>query len=452
MATIGEFFQRFINRPGFSISCSFAAVILIGSALLSLPQATVDHKRLPFVDTLFIATSATCVTGLTVVKAESLSKYGQTIIILLVQAGGLGIMTWAIFFRVALGRRLSMLQQSAVLEFFGVEHRGFLKRLLLFMIIFTFTIEAIGFLIMLPFFMELQTPGEALFTAAFHAVSAFCNAGFSTFNNNLQSFRGSILITMTISSLIILGGLGMPIIYNLWYIFLCFFTEKWAPKRLSLHTKLGLITDAVLIGLGFGLFYLFERGHSLEGLPWQEQVLASYFHSVTPRTAGFSTISIGKVSEEGLALIMFLMFVGGSPGSTAGGIKNTTLAVLMVALASFCRGKEEVECFGRTLARDVVSRALTVATWGVLIVVVACVILFNTEPFPFEAIMFEVLSAFDTVGLSTGITSQLSLTGKLVIIVTMFIGRIGPLTLALMVGRRVVTPGIRYPEEHVSVG
>lgn len=447
------FFQELANRPGVSISTSFILVIFIGAGFLSLPQATETQERLPFIDALFTSASATCVTGLTVYDTEYLSRYGQTVVLILIQAGGLGIMTWATFFRVILRRRVTATQQAVMVDFLGLEHRGAIKRLLVFMLVFTFTVEAIGSFILFSFFLKFSgNPEEALFDAIFHAVSAFCNAGFSTFSDSLQSFRGSVLITMTITSLVILGGLGVPILYNLWQVFISLFGEKGVIKRITLHTQLSLITTLVLTGLGFGLFYLFEMGHSLKGLPWQEQVLASYFHAVTPRTAGLTTIDIGTVSEPGLMFLMFLMFIGGAPGSTAGGIKTTTLAVLMTSLAAFCRGREEVECFGRTIAKAVIDKAVVVMVWGVLVVLVATLILLNTEPFPFENIVFEVFSAFDTVGLSTGITPHLSLAGKIVIIVTMFVGRIGPLTLALMVGREVAAPGIRYPEEHVAVG
>jgi trk system potassium uptake protein TrkH len=453
VAIRGGFFQELVNRPGVSISASFILAIFIGAGFLSLPQATVPGERLPFIDALFISTSATCVTGLTVCDPEYLSRYGQTVILLLIQAGGLGIMTWSVLFRVLLGQRITITQQAVVVEFLGLEHRRDVKRLLLFMVGFTFAVEAIGFFILFSFFLKLSpAPSEALFNAVFHTVSAFCNAGFSTFSDNLQAFRGGVLITVTITSLVIVGGLGVPIVHNLWQVFVSLFEKEETFKRVSLHTQLGLITSAVLIGLGFGLFYLFERGHALRGMPWQEQVLASYFHAVVPRTAGFSTVDIGTVSGPGLMLLMFLMFVGGSPASTAGGIKTITLSVLMMALTAFCRGKEEVECFGRTIARETVVRSLTVAVWAVMVILAGALILLKTEALPFEDTVFEVFSAFGTVGLSTGITPQLSLAGKIVIIVTMFVGRVGPLTLALMVGRVVSPPGIKYPEEHVAVG
>jgi trk system potassium uptake protein TrkH len=446
-------FKAIVSRPGVSISLSFLLAIFIGAGLLSLPQATITRERLAFVDALFISTSATCVTGLTVVGPEYLSRYGQTVVLLLIQAGGLGIMTWAILFRVILRRRMAVTQQAVMVEFLGLEHRGALKSLLGFMVAFTFTVEAIGFFVLLSFFLRNSPDtGDALFRSVFHSVSAFCNAGFSTFNDNLKPFRGSVHITVTITFLVILGGLGVPVLYNLWQVFLSLFREEETPRRVSLHTQLCLITSAALVGLGFGLFYLFERGHSLKGLPWQEQVMASYFHAVTPRTSGFDTIDIGTVSGPGLMLLMFLMFVGGSPGSTAGGIKTTTLATLMTSLAAFCRGREEVECFGRTIAKEVIDKALVVALWGILVVLAAALALLNTEGFSFEDTVFEVFSAFDTVGLSTGITPHLSLAGKVIIMVTMFVGRIGPLTLALMVSREAAPPGIRYPEEHVSVG
>lgn len=360
-------------------------------------------------------------------------------------------MSWAVLFSVILRRRLGIAQQAVVLESLGIEHPGILKKTLIFMLVFTFVVEAIGFLVILPHMLqEVGNTGDALFVSIFHAVSAFCNAGFSTFNDNLQGFRGSILITMTITSLVILGGLGLPVSFNLWHGFISLLQGR-AGRKIALHTQLALITSAALIGLGFGLFYLFERDHSLKDLPIQEQILASYFHSVVPRTAGFSTIDIATISEPSFILLMFLMFIGGSPGSTAGGIKTTTFAVLMATLYAFCRGSTEVECFGRTIAKIVVQKALTIALLGILVVLVACLILSSTERVPLEVVVFEVFSAFDTVGLSAGLTPGLSLTGKIVIIVTMFLGRIGPLTLAFALGK-AVEPGIRFPEEHVAVG
>ncbi|HHT9118512.1 MAG TPA: TrkH family potassium uptake protein [Candidatus Hypogeohydataceae bacterium YC38] len=452
MPGIGEFFRELGRRPGLAISASFLVVIFIGAGFLSLPQATVARERIPFIDALFMSTSATCVTGLVVTDPESISRYGQTVILLLIQAGGLGIMTWAVLFSVILRRRLGIAQQAVVLESLGIEHPGILKKTLIFMLVFTFVVEAIGFLVILPHMLQkVGNTGDALFVSSFHAVSAFCNAGFSTFNDNLQGFRGSILITMTITSLVILGGLGLPVSFNLWHGFISLLQGR-AGRKIALHTQLALITSAALIGLGFGLFYLFERDHSLKDLPIREQILASYFHSVVPRTAGFSTIDIATISEPSFILLMFLMFIGGSPGSTAGGIKTTTFAVLMATLYAFCRGSTEVECFGRTVAKIVVQKALTIALLGILVVLVACLILSSTERVPLEVVVFEVFSAFDTVGLSAGLTPGLSLTGKIVIMVTMFLGRIGPLTLAFALGKAAAEPGIRFPEEHVAVG
>lgn len=445
-------FQGLGCRPGLPIGASFLTVMFMGAGLLSLPQATATGQRLPFIDALFISTSATCVTGLVVCDPEQISRYGQTVILCLIQAGGLGIMTWAALFGIAAGRRLSMAQKVAVLESLGLEHPGVLKSVLLFIVVFTFVVEGIGFFVILPYLLgRMDSPGEALFASAFHAVSGFCNAGFSTFDDNLMRFRGSLLINLTITFLIILGGLGFPVTYNLWQSFISLFKEG-VVKRVTLHTLLALFTTSALIGIGFGLFYLFERGHSLQGLPLEEQVLASYFQAVTPRTAGFSTVDMSTISGASFMLLMFLMFIGGCPGSTAGGIKATTLAVLIVTLYAYFKGKDEVICFGRTVSEFVVHKAITIALWGILVVLVASLILLNTEDSPFEVIAFEVFAAYDTVGLSAGLTPHLSLTGKIVIIATMFLGRIGPLTIALAIGKEEVAPGVRFPEETVAVG
>jgi len=452
LITLAEFIRIFTKRPGIFIGSSFLIIIFIGAGFLSLPQATSTGEKMPFVDALFTATSATCVTGLIVRDTgQYFSAFGHVVILLLIQIGGLGIMTLAAFFGAMFAGRLSVSQHAAVKEVLDVKSAEEILRLLRFIVIATFSLEALGFLVLLPVWVgNTDSLGTALFYSLFHAISAYCNAGFSLFSDGFMHYRGDALLNFTITSLIILGGLGFYVLANLYYWFLSLFKEGDGIS-VTLHTKLVLITTAILLALGIVCFYLFERNHSLATLEPFHQFLVSYFQSVTTRTCGFHTVDIGSLTSPTLLLFMFLMLIGGSPGGTAGGIKTTALVLLVTTTYCFLRGRDETAFFGRTIPKFVIRRTFAILICSFTAILVSSVILLSIETWDFEGIIFEVFSAFGTVGLSTGITPHLSVAGKIVITILMFIGRLGPLTLAvILIKERAVL--VSYPEEKIAVG
>ena len=452
MSVPREFIRTLGKRPGISITGSFLIIIFVGAGLLSLPQATATGETIPFLDAVFTATSATCVTGLFVRETgQYFSTFGQAIILLLIQIGGLGIMTLAAFFGAMVAGRLSITQHAAVKETLDVTSAEGVVRLLLFIVIVTFSLEAVGFCVLLPVFMEnIADPGTAVYYSIFHSISAYCNAGFYLFNDSLVDYRDNAHVNFTITSLVILGGLGSYVLANLYYSFLSLFSARY-EAGINLHTQMVLITTAILIVLGGVCFYLFERNNVLATLEPFDQFQVSYFQSVMARTCGFHTVDVADLASPSLLLLMFLMFIGGSPGGTAGGIKTTALLILVMGTYSFMRGRDQVAFFGRSIPRLIIRRAFAILTCAFAVILISSIILMSIEDASFEQILFEVFSAFGTVGLSTGITPHLSPAGKIVIIVLMFTGRLGPLTLALIL-IKTRPPRISYPEEKIAVG
>ncbi|MCB7129301.1 MAG: TrkH family potassium uptake protein [Candidatus Brocadiales bacterium] len=452
MSVPREFIRTLGKRPGISITGSFLIIIFVGAGLLSLPQATATGETIPFLDAVFTATSATCVTGLAVRETgQYFSTFGQAIILLLIQIGGLGIMTLAAFFGAVVAGRLSITQHAAVKETLDVTSAEGVVRLLLFIVIVTFSFEAVGFCVLLPVFLEnIAEPGTAVYYSIFHSISAYCNAGFYLFNDSLVDYRDNAQVNFTITSLVILGGLGSYVLANLYYSFLSLFRTRY-ETGINLHTQMVLITTAILIVLGGVCFYLFERNHVLATLEPFDQFQVSYFQSVMARTCGFRTVDVTDLASPSLLLLMFLMFIGGSPGGTAGGIKTTALVILVMGTYSFMRGRDQVAFFGRSIPRFIIRRAFAILTCAFAVILISSIILMSIEDAGFEQILFEVFSAFGTVGLSTGITPHLSPAGKIVIIVLMFIGRLGPLTLALIL-IKTRPSRISYPEEKIAVG
>lgn len=452
MSVPREFIRTLGKRPGISITGSFLIIIFVGAGLLSLPQATATGETIPFLDAVFTATSATCVTGLAVRETgQYFSTFGQAIILLLIQIGGLGIMTLAAFFGAVVAGRLSITQHAAVKETLDVTSAEGVVRLLLFIVIVTFSFEAVGFCVLLPVFLEnIAEPGTAVYYSIFHSISAYCNAGFYLFNDSLVDYRDNAQVNFTITSLVILGGLGSYVLANLYYSFLSLFRTRY-ETGINLHTQMVLITTAILIVLGGVCFYLFERNHVLATLEPFDQFQVSYFQSVMARTCGFRTVDVTDLASPSLLLLMFLMFIGGSPGGTAGGIKTTALVILVMGTYSFMRGRDQVAFFGRSIPRFIIRRAFAILTCAFAVILISSIILMSIEDAGFEQILFEVFSAFGTVGLSTGITPHLSPAGKIVIIVLMFIGRLGPLTLALILVKTRPSR-ISYPEEKIAVG
>lgn len=461
-ATLNTTPRRKAPNPKWIVVRSFAFAILLGTFLLSLPVSNARHEWTPPLTALFTATSATCVTGLSVVDPGTFfSLFGQGIILILIQAGGLGIMTLGTFLLVLVGRRLGIQDEFVLIDSLGYDRIRGLPSLLRRAIIFTLLFETAGASILthrLITVHHIPFP-TALWSGVFHSVGAFCNAGFSIYTDSLYSFRNDPVILLTTATLIVLGGLGFLVLHELSSI------RFWRQNRLirgrlALHTKIALKTTGILILGGWIFAALLEWNNALGTLPIHGKVINALFLSIAPRTAGFSSVDYALVHPATLFLTMLLMFIGGSPCSTAGGIKTTTLAVLSRVTLAMTRGRSEIESHGRTISTRVVREALSIFFLSAGLVIAAFVMLLMTEQPPLFArggsiadeLLFETISAFGTVGLSTGITPSLSSVGRIVIILMMFIGRVGPLTLALIVGRRDIRQAIHLPEEELIVG
>ncbi|MEE9260490.1 MAG: potassium transporter TrkG, partial [Candidatus Scalindua sediminis] len=293
--------------------------------------------------------------------------------------------------------------------------------------------------------------GDYVFYSIFHSISAFCNAGFSLFSNSLINYGSDVVVNTTIGLLIVAGGLGFIVLTNLSG-FLLFFSKRNKKRRVSLHTKIVLTTTGILIILGAILFFTFECKNTLDQFSIKDKVFVSFFQSITTRTAGFTTVDIGSLATPTLLYFIFFMFIGGSSGSTAGGIKTGTFFVILAMVYNMFRGREDVEVFERTINRRTVQKAISITTISILTIVLFCMVLLYTENAPFKVVIFEAFSAFGTVGLSAGLTPDLTDIGKILISILIFMGRIGPLTLALILGREIAERKIRFPEERIVIG
>jgi trk system potassium uptake protein TrkH len=383
--------------------------------------------------------------------------FGKTVILLLIQLGGLGVMTFSVFLFLFLGKGLGTKQRWIVNETFSASPIREIKSLIRSIFIFTFSAEAIGALSLFMFWHRTMSFQEAFGKSVFHSVSAFCNAGFSTISTSFIDYRGDIWLNATIILLIVMGGLGFPVIYE----FRNRIIQARRHKRvsMSLHSKMVLSTTAVLILAGWALIYLFEMRGSLAGTPLKDRILVSLFQSVTARTAGFNTIDMSALCPATLFILIMLMFVGASPGSCGGGIKTTSIAVFIAIVREKLAGGKTVSIFGRTIPEDTVSRALAIFVLAIVVVTAGLVFLLVTQLATpqsgdeyFLSYLFEAVSAFGTVGLSMGLTPSLTTAGKLVLIVLMLLGRVGLLTVAYVVTRRVTVRLYKYAEEKVMIG
>jgi trk system potassium uptake protein TrkH len=454
-----NFVGKFIARRSASTLFigSFAIADLLGALLLMLPWST--HKGfLPFVDALFTATSAICVTGLTVVDTGSyFTLFGQLIVLGLVQLGGLGTMTLAALLFLTSGWGMSLRQRSFIYDNYTVDIGDDLRRLVPFIFATTGLIEIVGALVMLPAWHGPISLTRRLYVSVFHAVTAFCNAGFSLYSDNLMGYAASPTITLTIALLIILGGIGFPVLYELWHSF-----RTPGRHRYSLHAKLVLTTTAALLVLGTLLIWLCEQHRYLNGLGAGEQFLVSFFQAVTPRTAGFNTADINGLSTMSLVLIIILMFIGASPGSCGGGVKTSSFAALCVVAVNRVKGRKANNAFNANLSEETISRAITVFAFASLFVtMIVCLMLVATPLTPgqpedrslFLKYLFEAVSAFGTVGLSMNLTPTLNPACKYLITLTMFTGRIGILTLIYrIIDRRRKPAHFEYASENMLIG
>lgn len=450
----GGFGEYLLHRPQAMLLLTFAGLITLGTILLLLPAA---HTRRPigFVDALFTATSAVCVTGLiTVDTATDYSRFGQVVILVLIQLGALGIMTFGALAAELLHLRMSFSSQAALRDmFFQQQMRGKLAASLWGILATVALAECAGALLLYAGLAGGPEPRGGGFEAVFLAVSAFCNAGFSVYSDNVMGLRQSLLVVWTLMALIVLGGIGYPVVFE------CA-QRAWARLRrrhpptvgFTLHARV-VLWSSLWLTLGGAAALLLTGGPAL-GTSWPGRALDALFQSVTARTAGFNTVPIGALALPGLLVLIPLMFVGGSPGSCAGGIKTTTFAVWVTRVWTRLRGGDQVALFGRVIPHSFVRRAGLILAVAVLWNGVGVLLLSLTESGPearLEQLLFEQISAFGTVGLSTGLTPALSGLGKLWIIATMFVGRLGPLTVAFAVmpqPRRT----FEYPREGVMIG
>ncbi|MCG7592723.1 TrkH family potassium uptake protein [Mycobacterium sp. PSTR-4-N] len=441
--------ERF-RHPGLVIGGSFAAAIAVGTVLLWLPVAAANGQRTGFMDAVFTSTSAVCVTGLvTVDTATHWSVFGQVVILGLIQVGGLGIMTVASLTVVLLSRRLGLrARMIAAAQTRTVSIRD-IGRLIRNVTVFAVVSEIVVAAILT---VRLATTtgmsvGHAAYEGTFHAISAFNNAGFALYADSLTRYAGDAWILLTISAAVIVGGLGFPVIFEL--------ARAWRrPGTWSVTTRVTVWVTVVLLVVGTTVIALVERENpgTLATLPHRTRLLAAFFTATMPRTAGFNAIDIGAMTPEGLFMTDFLMFIGGGSAGTAGGIKVTTFGLLAVVVWSEMRGVDQANVGYRQIPSDNQRQALAVALISGAIVVISTFVLLADTAHAFEEVLFEVVSAFATVGLSTGITAGLPDTGKMLLIALMFVGRIGPLTLASALALRDRGRGYELPTERITVG
>ena len=444
-----EIYKSFKVSPAQIIVLSFVSIILIGSFLLYLPYSRVKGSDMRYIDALFTSTSAVCVTGLVVVDTgAAFSRIGHVFLLLLIQAGGLGIMTIAAFIQVSLGSEMSLYGRFSTAAFLDKANLKDLYTIIKFIVLITFSIEVFGLFLFLPYFLpDSVNKGEALFYSIFHSISAFCNAGFSLYTTSFSGARSNLWANFVLILLIISGGVGFTVLLNIFRK-----AVKGKKERFTVQTRIVFITTLFLILFGAVNFYIFEQDNILRGFRHQERFLVSIFQSVTARTAGFNTIDTSSLRSRTLFMMSILMFIGASPGSTGGGIKTTTIFLLVLSIITILKDQRFNTIFKRRIPYQVVNRAVAILVSAIGFVIAGVLLLGFSEKFSFMEIYFETVSAFGTVGLSTGITPALSDFGKIVVMICMLVGRIGPLTMVLAIRNVQRTRLITYPEERVMVG
>lgn len=444
-------FRRRPGSPARWIAGSFAAAILVGTALLALPAAHAPGVRVSLLDALFTATSAVCVTGLVVLDTGTgFSAFGQVIILLLIQVGGLGILSAGALVALAAGRRIGFRGRQQLQSQLSALDVGGIVRLLRAIAVVVVSFEVAGALLLWWPFAAREGVGRGAYLAVFHAISAFNNAGFSPYADSLMGYVGDPLVNLVVMALLVVGGLGFTVITDL-----AARQRLGRRARLSLHARVVLVTTAVLVVGGWSVVLMLEWGNpaTLGALSPAQRPLAALFQAVTPRTAGFNTLDTAGLLPATLLFVTLLMFVGGSPGSTAGGIKTVGFALLLGSAWSQLRGRRELVLFGRRVASATAVRAGAIALTALLLLGAATTALLLTDPrLGFQALVFEATSAFGTVGLSTGVTPELSVPGRVVVMLLMYLGRLGPMTLALALMGEPRERHLAYPEEEVVIG
>ncbi len=429
------------------IILGFAGVIVLGALLLMLPISTQNGAVTPFSKTLFTATSAVCVTGLVVFDTASYwSGFGQLIILIMIQIGGLGVISVASFLSMLAGRKISLMQRQTMQNALSAPQMGGIVKLTRFIFLVSFAIEGIGALLLMPVFMT-KYGIRGIWMAVFHSVSAFCNAGFDLMGNrtgqysSLTSFAGSGYVTLVICLLIMIGGIGFLTWKDI-------AVKKTRFKEYSMQTKVILVTTAILIVIPAVFFFFSDFANE----PLKDRICMSVFQAVTPRTAGFNTADLNKMSDAGRSVMMLLMLIGGSPGSTAGGMKTTTIAVLFANAIAVFRKRQNANCYGRRIDDSTVKNASAILFMYVFFSMLSAIIISITDGISMQMGMFETFSAIGTVGLTLGITPTLSAISRFVLILLMFFGRVGGLTIIYAAFSQKDASTLKYPMENITVG
>lgn len=429
------------------IILGFAGVIVLGALLLMLPISTQNGAVTPFSKTLFTATSAVCVTGLVVFDTASYwSGFGQLIILIMIQIGGLGVISVASFLSMLAGRKISLMQRQTMQNALSAPQMGGIVKLTRFIFLVSFAIEGIGALLLMPVFMT-KYGIRGIWMAVFHSVSAFCNAGFDLMGNrtgqysSLTSFAGSGYVTLVICLLIMIGGIGFLTWKDI-------AVKKTRFKEYSMQTKVILVTTAILIVIPAVFFFFSDFAKE----PLNDRICMSVFQAVTPRTAGFNTADLNKMSDAGRSVMMLLMLIGGSPGSTAGGMKTTTIAVLFANAIAVFRKRQNANCYGRRIDDSTVKNASAILFMYVFFSMLSAIIISITDGIPMQMGMFETFSAIGTVGLTLGITPTLSAVSRFLLILLMFFGRVGGLTIIYAAFSQKDASTLKYPMENITVG
>lgn len=443
---------KFRLKPAQILVIGFLTIIFIGGVILNLPMASQSGKGIGFIDAMFTSTSAVCVTGLAIVDTGThWSLFGKAVILILIQIGGLGFMTMATMMAVVLGKKITLKERLIIQEALNQNSLAGLVRFSRNIVILTFIVEGLG-----AFFLSFRFVPEygwstGIAYSVFHSISAFCNAGFDLIGNGkgLTSYVSDPVVSLIIIFLIIIGGLGFSVITDL------FTKKRWS--EFFFHSKIVILITGILLIVGFIGFTFLEwsNPHTLGGLSTKGKFLAGFFQSTTTRTAGFHTIDFADMTNASKTLTIMLMFIGGSPTSTAGGIKTTTFGIIIVTVISVIRGKEETELFKRRISWNIVKRAITIAIIGIVLIISTSMIISITDSqIQFIDLFFEIVSAFGTVGLSLGITSELSVFGKVLIMFLMFAGRVGILTIAFALAHKQhkTTCDVKYPKGKILIG
>lgn len=439
--------KDFKLNPPRVLALGFASLIFLGSILLNLPIATKTGQSIGYVNALFTSASAVCVTGLAVVNTgEFWSLFGQITIIILIQMGGLGFMTMATIGALLIGKKITLKERLIIKEQLNQETMSGLVKLTKYVILSTFAIETIGALLLSTRFIPIYGWVKGTYFSIFHAISAFCNAGFDLTGDSIAPFVGDVTINMTIAALIILGGLGFTVYLDI--------SRQRSFKKLHLHSKLVLTITGMLLAVGTVVFLLIEYSNplTLSTLSGSEKLMSSFFQSVVPRTAGFYSVDMSGLYDTTVFFMVILMFIGGSPGSTGGGIKTTTFGTLMLTTISVIKGEKDVVAYRKRISNDIINRSLAIATIGIILVIGVSFILTVTESATFLDVLFETTSAFATVGLTRGITPNLTDFAKVVLTFTMYAGRVGPLTMAFAFAKQNAKKGYTYSDGNIMVG